>query len=93
MVTTVLYQIFIAVGIVVGVMLIFNLWRFYKILERIEDVTEIASSQAKELNEHLTNIENFLAGLPETIKGFLLSIDFIKALKEKFTKSDKEKGD
>lgn len=93
MVTEILYQVLLVVGIAVGILLIFNLWRLYKIMEDVQEIAKVTKNQVNELNIHLTNIEKFLTGLTETIKTFALSLDFIKTIKDRFTKDKKGEED
>lgn len=84
----ILTQILLIVLIFAGIWLIAVLWRLFEVLGDIKTVTEITSRRAREIDEGIDRARQTFQSTMEALKGFLLSFDIIKAIKNKFSKGE-----
>ncbi len=84
MVTEVIYQILLVALIVAVIFLIFVLWKLYTVLIDLKTVSTLASKRSIEIDKYLGKILQSMENIGDTVKGFIYSLDFIKAIKEKF---------
>ena len=83
-------QILIAISIVAVIVLIGTLYRLFRVLGDVKDVTKITSERAKEIDTKIDQVEEKIASVPEMLKGFLYSLDIIKIIKDKFKQTKKK---
>ncbi|MFA5927551.1 MAG: hypothetical protein WCT32_03300 [Patescibacteria group bacterium] len=96
MLTDILYQVLLAVLIIVAIVLTIDLWRFNNILKRLEDVSAIAHRRAKEVDRYLASAQATAASYLGSLKGFALSFEFMKILRDRLMdlkKNDNKKGE
>ncbi len=83
MLTEILLQVLLVVGIIAVILLIANLWRLLRILKDTQEVADIANTRAKEIDHYVANIQKLGDVYAEAIKGFALSFGTVKAVKSK----------
>jgi CHASE3 domain sensor protein len=96
MLTTILYQILLIIGIIVGVMAIINLWHASSILKKIEEMTDVIDTRLREINTQISEVQSFLSRITSAARTFMLSFDAAKSIKNKLEdilEDKKEKGE
>lgn len=83
-------QILFVVLIVAGIVMIGVLWRSFEVLSDIKTSTRIIAKRVKEIDESIYRTQEAVRSMIESVKGFIFSLDFLKAIKEKFNKKGAE---
>jgi len=86
MTTELLYQLFLVVLIIIGIILIVVLWKVMDILRDVKKTTTIVSKRSIQIDNYLEKAVDSARGVREMLKGFLFSFDFLKYFKQKFDK-------
>lgn len=87
--TELLYQIFLVILSAVGVFVIVTLIQVIGILVDVKHTTTIASNRVAQVDGYIGKAIESLKDTRDLVKGLLLSIDFVKNLRDKFTEKQK----
>ncbi len=92
--TELLYQMFLVVLCGVGIFVIIALIQVIMILLDVKHVSIIASKRITQADKFAQGMIDSLKDVRDVVKGFALSLDFLKGIKEAFIENkNKEKGD
>lgn len=84
-----LYQIFLMILSAVGVFVIVALIQVIGILVDVKNTTTIASNRVAQIDKYIGKVIDSLKDTRDFVKGLILSIDFVKNLRNKFTEKQK----
>ena len=87
--TETLYQIFLLILSGVGVFVIIVLVQLIMILVDVKKTTTVVSKRTEQLDGYIEKVVYSLKDTRDLIRGFMLSFDFIKNLRDKFVEKQK----
>jgi len=85
MLTETLFQVLLVILIFAGVLFIVVFCRLYNVLADIKSITAVVSKRVQEVDEKVGELQTMVENCVETVKGFMLSFDFLKNIKNKIS--------